>query len=82
MCLVIEKENLHLNCYLKGLEVTGFDDKVVSLYARGMSMSEIQGHLEEIYQTEIKDLISRVNHKLLFLYLLYLYKMVNLELSF
>ena len=31
----------------------GFDDKVISLYARGMSMSEIQGHLEEIYQTEI-----------------------------
>jgi putative transposase len=39
----------------------GFDDKVVSLYARGMSMSEIQGHLEEIYQTEIsKDLISTI----------------------
>ena len=27
----------------------GFDDKVISLYTRGMSMSEIQGHLEEIY---------------------------------
>ena len=24
----------------------GFDDKVISLYARGMTMSEIQGHLE------------------------------------
>jgi putative transposase len=34
-------------------------DKVNSLYAKGMTMSEIQGHLEEIYQTEIsKDLIS------------------------
>lgn len=40
---------------------SGFDDKVISLYARGMSMSEIQGHLEEIYQTEIsKDLISTI----------------------
>ena len=40
---------------------TGFDDKVISLYARGMSMSEIQGHLEEIYHTEIsKELISTV----------------------
>jgi len=40
---------------------TGFDDKVISLYARGMSMSEIQGHLEEIYHTEIsKDLISTI----------------------
>lgn len=39
----------------------GFDDKVISLYARGMSMSEIQGHLEEIYQIEIsKDLISTI----------------------
>lgn len=39
----------------------GFDDKVISLYARGMSMSEIQGHLEEIYQTDIsKDLISTI----------------------
>jgi putative transposase len=39
----------------------GFDDKVISLYARGMSMSEIQGHLEEIYHTEIsKDLISTI----------------------
>ncbi len=39
----------------------GFDDKVIFLYARGMSMSEIQGHLEEIYQTGIsKDLISTI----------------------
>ena len=39
----------------------GFDDKVISLYARGMSMSEIQGHLEEIYHTEVsKELISTV----------------------
>jgi len=40
---------------------SGFDDKVISLYARGMTVSEIQGHLEEIYQTNIsKDLISTV----------------------
>ena len=39
----------------------GFDDKVISLYARGMTMSEIQGHLEEIYQTDIsKELISTI----------------------
>ncbi|KJW03949.1 transposase [Rickettsia argasii] len=25
---------------------TGFDDSVISLYARGMTMSEIQSHLE------------------------------------
>ncbi|ASX28513.1 transposase [Rickettsia sp. MEAM1 (Bemisia tabaci)] len=28
---------------------TGFDDSVISLYARGMTMSEIQSHLEEMY---------------------------------
>ena len=38
-----------------------FDDKVISLYARGMTNKEIQGHLEELYQTEIStDLISKI----------------------
>jgi putative transposase len=27
----------------------GFDDKIVSMYARGMSTREIQGHLRELY---------------------------------
>src|SRR5215510_10658765 len=31
----------------------GFDDKIISLYARGMTASEIQGHLEEIYGVEV-----------------------------
>ena len=30
-------------------KIRGFDDRVISLYARGMSMREIQGHLHEIY---------------------------------
>ena len=39
----------------------GFDEKVISLYARGMTTREIQGHLEEIYATKVSpDLISRV----------------------
>lgn len=29
----------------------GFDDKILSLYARGMTTREIQGHLEEMYQS-------------------------------
>jgi putative transposase len=38
----------------------GFDGKVVSMYARGMSVREIQGHLEKIYGTSVSpDLISR-----------------------
>ena len=27
----------------------GFDDKIVSMYARGMSVRDIQGHLRELY---------------------------------
>jgi putative transposase len=32
---------------------TGFDDKILSMYSRGMSTREIQGHLEEIYKVEV-----------------------------
>jgi putative transposase len=39
----------------------GFDDKVLALYSRGMSTREIQGHLEELYGTEVSpQLISVV----------------------
>lgn len=40
---------------------TGFDDKIISLYARGMTVREIQSHLEEMYGTEVSPtLISSV----------------------
>lgn len=40
---------------------TGFDDKIISLYARGMTTREIQGHLEEIYGVDVSpSLISSV----------------------
>lgn len=40
---------------------TGFNDKILSLYARGMTVREIQGHLEEMYGTEVSPtLISSV----------------------
>ena len=39
----------------------GFDDKILSLYARGMTTREIQGHLEEMYEVEVSPaLISNV----------------------
>jgi putative transposase len=39
----------------------GFDDKIISLYARGMTTSEIQGHLQDIYGVEVSpELISTV----------------------
>src|SRR5438093_374472 len=40
---------------------TGFDDKILSMYARGMSVRDIQAHLSEIYGTDISpSLISTV----------------------
>lgn len=40
---------------------TGFDDKIISLYARGMTTREIQGHLEEMYQVQVSPaLISEI----------------------
>ena len=44
----------------------GFDEKIVSMYARGMSTREIQGHLREIYGLEISpDLVSAVTDAVL-----------------
>jgi putative transposase len=50
--------------YQRRLE--GFDDKVLALYARGMSMREIQSHLSELYGTEVSpELISSVTDAVL-----------------
>jgi putative transposase len=39
----------------------GFDDKIISMYARGMTCREIRAHLQEIYGVEVSpDLISTV----------------------
>jgi len=44
----------------------GFDGKVISLYARGLTVREIQGHLQELYGVEVSpDLISRVTDAVL-----------------
>jgi putative transposase len=46
--------------------LAGFDDKVLSLYARGMSTREIQGHLKELYGVEVSaTLISAVTDAVL-----------------
>lgn len=44
----------------------GFDDKIISMYARGMSMREIQEHLEEMYQIDVStEFISSVTDKVI-----------------
>ena len=44
----------------------GFDDKIVAMYGRGMSVRDIQAHLREIYGVEVgHDLISRVTDAVL-----------------
>jgi putative transposase len=43
-----------------------FDDKVISMYARGMSVQEIQGHLQELYGIEVSpELVSTVTDAVL-----------------
>jgi putative transposase len=44
----------------------GFDDKIISMYARGMSTREITGHLHELYGIDVSpDLISTVTDAVL-----------------
>lgn len=44
----------------------GFDDKIISMYARGMTTRDIQGHLKDIYGVDVSpDLISIVTDDVL-----------------
>jgi len=46
--------------------LAGFDDKVLALYAHGLTTREIQGHLEELYGTEVSpSLISTITDAVL-----------------
>jgi len=45
---------------------TGFDDKIIGMYARGMTVREIQGFLAEMYATEVTpEFISTVTDAVL-----------------
>lgn len=45
----------------KQSRIEGLDDKVISLYAKGMSLSDIKIQMQELYGTEISEsLISRI----------------------
>jgi putative transposase len=44
----------------------GFDEKILALYARGLSVRDIQAHLHEIYGVQVgRDLISRITDAIL-----------------
>ena len=44
----------------------GFDEKIISMYARGMTMKEIKYHLEEIYGTDVSpELISNITDEVI-----------------
>src|SRR6185312_5128291 len=46
--------------------LAGFDDAVLSLYAKGMTTGDIANHLADIYGTEVsRDLVSRVTDAVL-----------------
>jgi len=41
--------------------IDGLDEEIIAMYARGMSVHDIRGHLEELYGLDVSpDLISRV----------------------
>ena len=45
---------------------TGFDQKIVAMYARGMTVREIQGYLHEMYGTEVSpEFISKVTDEVM-----------------
>jgi transposase-like protein len=44
--------------------LAGFDEAVISLYAKGLTTGEIQAHLEQVYDVEVsRSLISRVTER-------------------
>ena len=48
------------------LPLEGFDDRILSLYGRGMTVRAIRGHLEEHYGVAVSsDLMSRVTDAVL-----------------
>ncbi len=55
--VIVEKGQTHWD---------GFDDKIISMYAGGMTYEEIRGHLSEIYGVSVsKDFISNVTDRVL-----------------
>ena len=47
-------------------DITFFDDKIISMYAKGMTVSDIQNHVEDAYGVELSTgTISHITNKVL-----------------
>lgn len=47
-------------------DISSIDDKIISMYAKGMSMDAINSHIEDIYKFSVsKEQISRVTDKII-----------------
>ena len=46
--------------------VSSFDDKIISMYAKGMTVRDIQAHVQELYGAELSPaLISNITDKVM-----------------
>lgn len=46
--------------------ISSFDDKIISMYARGMTTRDIQGHIKELYGADISPaMVSNITDKVL-----------------
>lgn len=46
--------------------ISAFDDKIISMYAKGMTVRDIQGHVQELYGTELSPtMISNITEKVM-----------------
>ncbi len=47
-------------------DISNIEDRILSMYAKGMSTRDIQSHMEEIYGMEVSpDMVSRITDKIL-----------------
>jgi len=53
--------------YQKGQrDISGIDDKIISMYARGMNQRDIKRQIKKIYDVKMSDmLISRITNKII-----------------
>lgn len=48
--------------------ISSFDDKIISMYAKGMTVRDIQSHVQELYGTDLSPaLISNITEKVMYL---------------